>query len=182
MSYCFHIFGETEHLSVTAVKCVYKRLKFCELPTILFLVSKMLIIQITARTHQLFTKELTVYVWGTQWSSRLRHSWFDSRGVNWNFFFQLFNPSDLTMAVGSTQPLTQMRTRIRLQLKYDGTRGRRERKWGRNRRLEWGACILHTTSEHGVSSITTVDAHTSGASSRLNWRLRRFKWTRPFRR
>jgi len=44
------------------------------------------------------------------------------------FFFQLFNPSDLTMAVGSTQPLTQMRTRIRLQLKYDGTRGHRERK------------------------------------------------------
>jgi hypothetical protein len=29
----------------------------------------------------------------------------------------------------------------------------------------------HTTSEHGVSSITTADAHTSAASSRLNWRL-----------
>jgi hypothetical protein len=27
---------------------------------------------------------------------------------------------------------------------------------------------LHTTSEHGVSSITTADAHTSAASSRLN--------------
>jgi len=25
-------------------------------------------------------------------------------------------------------------------------------------------------------------AHTSAASSRLNWRPRRFKWTRPFRR
>ena len=34
----------------------------------------------------------------------------------------------------------------------------------------------------GVSSITTADAHTSTASSRLNWRPRRFKWTRPFRR
>ena len=34
----------------------------------------------------------------------------------------------------------------------------------------------------GVSSITTADAHTSAASSRLNWRQRRFKWTRPFRR
>jgi len=123
VSYCFHIFGETKHLSVTAVKCVYKRLKFCELPTILFLASKMLILQITARTHQLFTKELTVYVWGTQWSSCLRHCGFDSRGVNWDFF-QLLNPSDLTMAVGSTQPLTQMRTRIRLQLKCDGTRER----------------------------------------------------------
>ena len=42
--------------------------------------------------------------------------------------------------------------------------------------------ILHTTSEHGVSSITTADAHTSAASSRLNWRPRRFIWTRPFRR
>ena len=29
---------------------------------------------------------------------------------------------------------------------------------------------------------TTADAHTSAASSRLNWRPRRFKWTRPFRR
>jgi hypothetical protein len=35
-------------------------------------------------------------------------------------------------------------------------------------------------SEHGVSSITTADAHTSAASSQLNWRPRRFKWTRPF--
>jgi len=35
---------------------------------------------------------------------------------------------------------------------------------------------------HGVSSITTADAHTSATSSRMNWRHRRFKWTRPFRR
>ena len=48
---------------------------------------------------------------------------------------------------------------------------------------------LHTTSEHGVSSIPTADAHTSAGSSRLNWRRPRppppggrFKWTRPFRR
>jgi hypothetical protein len=40
----------------------------------------------------------------------------------------------------------------------------------------------HTTSELGVSSITTADAHTSAASSRLNWRPRRFKWTCPCRR
>jgi hypothetical protein len=37
-------------------------------------------------------------------------------------------------------------------------------------RMEWVAITLHTTSEHGVSSITTADAHTSAASSRLNWR------------
>jgi len=58
----------------------------------------------------------------------------------------------------------------------------REGKWRGNWRREWVASTRHTTSEHGVSSITTADAHTSAASSRLNWRPRRFKWTRPFRR
>jgi hypothetical protein len=58
----------------------------------------------------------------------------------------------------------------------------REGKWRGNWRIEWVASTLHTTSEHGVSSITTADAHTSAASSRLNWRPCRFKWTRPFRR
>jgi len=46
----------------------------------------------------------------------------------------------------------------------------REGKWRGNCRMEWVASTLHTTSEHGVSSITTADAHTSAASSRLNWR------------
>ena len=57
----------------------------------------------------------------------------------------------------------------------------REGKCRGNLRMEWVASTLHTTSEHGVSSITTADAHTSTASSRLNWRPRRFKWTGPFR-
>jgi len=48
--------------------------------------------------------------------------------------------------------------------------------------MEWVASTLHTTSEHAVSSITTADAHILAASSRVNWRPRRFKWTRPFRR
>ena len=47
----------------------------------------------------------------------------------------------------------------------------REGKWRGNWRMEWVAITLHTTSEHGVSSITTADAHTSADSSRLNWRL-----------
>jgi len=34
--------------------------------------------------------------------------------------------------------------------------------------MEWVASSLHTTLEHGVSSIITVDVHTSAASSRLN--------------
>jgi hypothetical protein len=63
----------------------------------------------------------------------------------------------------------------------------RERKWRGNWRMEWVSSTLHTTSGHGVSSITTADAHTSAASSRLNWRPpppppRRFKLSRPFRR
>ena len=39
----------------------------------------------------------------------------------------------------------------------------------------------HATSERGLSSITQADAHTSAASSRLNWGPHRFKWTHPFR-
>jgi len=60
----------------------------------------------------------------------------------------------------------------------------REGKWRGNWRMEWVASTLHTTWEHRVPSITiitTADEHTSAASSRLNWRPRRFKWTRPFR-
>jgi len=57
----------------------------------------------------------------------------------------------------------------------------REGKWRGNWRMEWLATTLQTTSEH-VSRITTADAHTSAASSRLNWHPRQFKWTRPFRR
>ena len=58
----------------------------------------------------------------------------------------------------------------------------REGKWRGNWQMEWVASTLHTTSEHGASSITTADAHTSAASSRMNWHPRWFKWTRPFGR
>ena len=61
-------------------------------------------------------------------------------------------------------------------------RDAREGKWRGNWSMDWVASTLHTTSEHGVSSITTADAHTLAASSRLNWCPRRYKWTRPFRR
>jgi len=50
----------------------------------------------------------------------------------------------------------------------------REEKWRGNWRMVWVVSTFHTTSGHGVSSITTADAHTS-AASRLNWRPRRFK-------
>ena len=56
-------------------------------------------------------------------------------------------------------------------------------KWRWNWRMEWVASTLHTTSEHGVSSITTADAHTStGKQSTELTPPGRFKWTRPFRR
>ena len=55
-------------------------------------------------------------------------------------------------------------------------------KWRGYWRMEWVASTLHTISEHGVSSITIANAHTSAASIRLNWRLCRFKCTRLFRR
>ena len=69
----------------------------------------------------------------------------------------------------------------RVQLKCDGTRTHGRGSEGETR-MEWVASTLHTTSENGVSSITTADAHSSAANSLLNWRPRRFKWTRPFRR
>jgi len=36
--------------------------------------------------------------------------------------------------------------------------------------MMWVSSTLHTTSEHGVSNITTADTHASAASSQLNWR------------
>ena len=51
-----------------------------------------------------------------------------------------------------------------------------EGKWRGNWRIDWVASTLYTTSEHGVSSITTTDAHTSAASSRLKWRPSDLNW------
>jgi len=72
----------------------------------------------------------------------------------------------------------------RVQLKSDGTQWCTKGgwKWRGNWWMEWVASTLHTTSNHGVSGITTADAHNSATSSRLNWRPCRFKWTRPFHR
>ena len=53
----------------------------------------------------------------------------------------------------------------------DAREGKRRGNW----QMEWVASTFHTTSEHGVSSITTADAHTSAASRRLNWRPYWFK-------
>jgi len=69
-----------------------------------------------------------------------------------------------------------------VRLKPDGTRWRTGGEV-KGKLANWvGSQYSHTTSEHGVSSITTADAHTSAASSWLNWRSCRFKRTRLFRR
>ena len=97
-------------------------------------------------------------------------TWYKMWMYSWSWLCGL---SEITRETEYTHP------NCRVQLKCDGTL---EGKWRGNWRMEWVASTLHTTSEHGVSSITTADAHTSAVSSRLNWRPCRFKWTRPFRR
>ena len=71
----------------------------------------------------------------------------------------------------------------RAQLKPDGTLWHTVGEVKGKHASGVGRQVLRSTSEHGVSSITTIttaDAHTSAASSRLNWLPCQFKWTRPF--
>jgi len=58
----------------------------------------------------------------------------------------------------------------RVQLKCDGTHWRTGGELKGKLANAVGSRTLHTTSEHGVSSITTADALTSAVSSQLNWR------------
>jgi hypothetical protein len=69
-----------------------------------------------------------------------------------------------------------------VRLKHDGTRWRTGGELKGKLANGVGSQYSHTTSKHGVPSITNADVHTSAASNRLNWRPRRFKWIRPFRR
>ena len=57
----------------------------------------------------------------------------------------------------------------------------REGKWRGNWRMEWVASTLTPPPNVVYPALLQADAHTSAASSRLNWRSHRFKWTRPFR-
>jgi hypothetical protein len=61
----------------------------------------------------------------------------------------------------------------------------REEKWRGNNRMEWVTSKRHVTAERRPArAVQTLqaDVHSSPASSRLNWRPCRFKWTRPVRR
>ena len=71
---------------------------------------------------------------------------------------------------------------VRVRLKPDGTRWRTGGEVKEKLANGVGSQYSHITLEHGVSSITTADAHTLAASSQLNWRAHWFKRTRPFRR
>ena len=88
---------------------------------------------------------------------------------NHNFFslisYSLAYKIDLLVICVSFVVWTILSVRLRVQSSRnvmahgDG----REGKWRGNWRMEWVARTLHTTSEHGASSITTADAHTSAA-------------------
>ena len=75
---------------------------------------------------------------------------------------------------------------VREQLKPDGTRwrtgGEVKGKLANGVGSQYPSHRFTLPRNLSVPTITTADAHTSAASSRLNWRPRRFKWTRPFRR
>jgi len=81
----------------------------------------------------------------------------------------------------ATLPISPSTRYSSVEIWWHTVRHVRGSEWG-NWRMEWVASTLHRISEHGVSSITTADAHTPAASRRLNRRPRRFKWTRSFRR
>ena len=55
-------------------------------------------------------------------------------------------------------------------------------KWRGKRRMEWVTNKRHVTAEHRLTRVVQTlqaDVNNSPASSRLNWRPRPFKWTRP---
>jgi len=81
-------------------------------------------------------------------------------------------------------PLTCPKQKLcgRVQLKCDGTRWRTGGEVKEKLANGVGSQYSYTTSEHGASSFTTTDAHTSAASSRLNWCPSQFKLTCLFRR
>ena len=109
-------------------------------------------------------KNQKVAVYDSQWGSLIFH---------W------LNPSGCTMALGWTQPLTEMR---RLQVKCDGTRWRTggEVK-GKQANGVGSQYPSHYLGTWCIQHYYRWSAN-FGVSSRLNWPSRRFKWTLSFRR
>ena len=96
----------------------------------------------------------------------------------------LDTPRSEVVWVLATHSISQfpLQTQSRVRLKPDGTRWRTGGEGKGKLANGVGNQYAHITSECGVSIITNADAHNLAVSSRLNWRPRRFKWTRPFRR
>jgi hypothetical protein len=72
------------------------------------------------------------------------------------------------ITIGFSVGANSFLARGRVQLKCDGTRWRTGGEVKGKLANGVGSQYSHTTSEHDVASITTADAHTSAASSRLN--------------
>jgi hypothetical protein len=73
----------------------------------------------------------------------------------------------------------------RVQLKCESTRWRTGGEVKEIRRMEWVTNKSLMTAEYRLARAAQnlqADLHSSPACSRLNWRPRRFKWTRLFRR
>ena len=65
-----------------------------------------------------FVKYIYIYIYGDRGSTVVKvlcykseGRWYDPSWCHWNFFSLTLNPSDRTMALGSTQPLTEMSAR-----------------------------------------------------------------------
>ena len=87
------------------------------------------------------------------------------------------------ISLSSSVKQLKKNSRCRVQLKCDGTRWRTGGEVKGNWRMEWVTSKHHMTAEHRLArAVQTLqaDVHSSPASSRLNWRPRRLKWTRPF--
>jgi len=78
--------------------------------------------------------------------------------------YHLHNPG-CTVVLGSTHPPTEM---SRVEMASGGTRRSTGGEVKGKEANGVGSLQSCTVSEHGLSSITTADAHTSAASRRLN--------------
>ena len=123
---------------------------------------------------------------GTSIPSAVFVTWYDLYFTGWNSFVTLFictlHKAHTHISLWEVYFVCKLTAVLDSSWNVTAHGDAQEVKWRGNWQMEWVASTLHTTSERGVSSITTADAQNSAASSRLNWRPRRFKWTRPFRR
>jgi len=96
----------------------------------------------------------------TSISSEWEISTFHARKVNARTHIGIVQPSCTSVAVESSWNVMALGDA-------------REKKWRGNKRMEWVTSKRHMTAEHRLvraAQTLQADAHTSAASSRLNWR------------